>query len=219
MSSHGDSAKLKITDAKLHFPIVTLCTKDNVVLTKQLSKGFRRSVYRNSYHTKPEKVIYKEKNIYELLNPSFQDVKRLFVLAYFIAAGADADEEAGIKDNRKCLLPRGKINNYNVLIDGINIYDQPMNDLIKQSDEVREVSTGQSDDCTPGCLLDYAYFKDKYRLVAVDLNKQKALDADPRAIRQIVFQGVAGGNYGTLFLKNQKKQCWNSTKEQQRFCE
>ena len=41
----------------------------------------------------------------------------------------------------------------------------------------------------------------------------------PRAIRQIVFQGDAGGNYGTLFLKNEKKQCWKSTKEQQRFCE
>ena len=138
MSSHGDSAKLKITNAKLHFPIVTLFTKDNVVLIKQLSKGFRRSVYWNSYQTKPEKVIYKGKNIYELLNPSFLGVKRLFALAYFIAAGADADEEAGIKDNRKCLLPRGKINNYNVLIDGINIYDQPINDVIKQSDEVEK---------------------------------------------------------------------------------
>ena len=69
--------------------------------------------------------------------------------------------------------------------------------MIKQSDEVRKVSKGQGDNCTTGDLLDYASFKDKYRLIAVDLNKQKALDADPRAIRQIVFQGVAGGNYGT----------------------
>ena len=80
MSSHGDSAKLKITNAKLHFPIVTLFTKDNVVLIKQLSKGFRRSVYWNSYQTKPEKVIYKGKNIYELLNPSFQGVKDYLLL-------------------------------------------------------------------------------------------------------------------------------------------
>ena len=141
--------------------------------------------------------IFKGKNIYELLNPSFQGVKRLAVLAYFIVAGADADEVAGIKDNRKSLLPRWKINNYNVLTDEINIYDQPIIDLIKQSDEVRKVSTGQGDDCTTGDLLDYAYFKDKYRLIAVDLNKQEALDADPRAIRQIVFQWVAGGNHGT----------------------
>ena len=46
-------------------------------------------------------------------------------------------------------------------------------------------------------MLDYAYFKDNYRQIAVDLSKQKALDADPRAIQQIVFQGVIGGNNGT----------------------
>ena len=79
------------------------------------------------------------------------------------------------------------------MIDGRNFYDQPINDLIKHYDEVRKVSTGQGDDYTTGCLLDYAYFKDNYRLIAVDLSKQKALDADPRAIQQIVFQGVVGG--------------------------
>ena len=69
--------------------------------------------------------------------------------------------------------------------------------MIKQYDEVRKVSTGYGDDYTTGCLLDYAYFKDNYRLIAVDLSKQKALDADPRAIQQIVFQGVVGGDDGT----------------------
>ena len=78
------------------------------------------------------------------------------------------------------------------MIDGRNFYDQPVNDLIKRYDEVRKVSTGQFDDYTTGCLLDYAYFKDNYRLIAVDLSKQNALDADLRAIQQIVFQGVAG---------------------------
>ena len=70
-------------------------------------------------------------------------------------------------------------------------------DLIKQYDEIRKVSTGYGDDYTTGCLLDYAYFKDNYRLIAVDLSKQKALDADPRAIQQIVFQGVVGGENNT----------------------
>ena len=131
----------------------------------------------------------------ELLNASFQGVKRLFALAYFTVNGGN--DEAGIKDNRKYFLPRGKIENYNVLIDGRNFYDQPINDIIKQYDEVRKVSTGYGDDYTTGCLLDYAYFKDNYRLIAVDLSKQKALDADPRAIQQIVFQGVVGGANNT----------------------
>ena len=69
--------------------------------------------------------------------------------------------------------------------------------MIKQYDEVRKVSAGHGDDCTTESLLDYAYFKDNYRLIAVDLSKQKALDAEPTAIQQIVFQGVVGGDNNT----------------------
>ena len=173
LSSVGNSAKFEITDAKLHVPIVTLSTKDNVNLTKQLSEGFKRFVYWNGYQTKPVKVIEKGNNIYELLNASFQGVRRLFVLAYVIAA-SPANGEADIKNNKKYFLPRGEINNYNALINGRNFYDQPINDLIKQYDEVRKVSTGQGDDYTTGCLLDYAYFKDNYRLIAIDFSKQKS---------------------------------------------
>ena len=73
-------------------------------MAKQLNEGFKRSVYWNSYETKPAKVIEQGKNIYELLNASFQGVKRLFVLAYFIAAptaaGGNTDDTAGIKENK-----------------------------------------------------------------------------------------------------------------------
>ena len=75
--------------------------------------------------------------------------------------------------------------NYNIEIGGRNFYDQPINDLIKQCDEVRKISTGQCDGCTTGCLLDFAYFKTNYRLIAADLSKQEVLDADSRAIQQI----------------------------------
>ena len=144
LSSAGNSAKFEITDAKLHVPIVTLSTKGSVHLTKQLSEGFKRSVYWNSYQTKPAKVIEKGKNLYELLNAWFQGVKRLFILAYVVAAGAENDK-AGIKNNKKYFLPRAKINNYNVLTDGRSFYDQLINNLIKQYDEVRKVSTRPSD--------------------------------------------------------------------------
>ena len=83
------------------------------------------------------------------------------------------------------------------MIDGRNFYDQPINDLIKQYDEVRKVSTGHGDDYTAGSMLDYGYFKDNYRLIAVDLSKQKGLDADARPIQQIVFQGVVAGDDNT----------------------
>ena len=169
LSNARDSAKFAITDAKLHVPIVTLSTKDDAILTKQLNERFKRSVYWNSYETKSAKVIEKGKNLYEVLNASFQGVKRLFVLPYVTAAstaaGGNSDNTAGIKSNKNYFLPRGKIENY--------------------------------DDYTTGCLLHYTYFKDNCRLIAVDLSKQKALDADPRAIQQIVFQGVVGGANNT----------------------
>ena len=83
------------------------------------------------------------------------------------------------------------------MIDGRNCYDQLIFDSIKQYDEVRKVSTGQGDDYATGCLLDYGYFKYNYRPITVGLSKQKALDADLRAIKQIVFQGVVGRTDGT----------------------
>ena len=117
---------------------------------------------------------------------SYQGVKRLCVLAYDDAAG---DNQVSVDSFKKYFLPRVKIENYNIEIDGRNFYDQPINDLIKQYDEIRKISTGQCDDYTTGCLLDFAYLEKNYRLIAADLNKQKALDADSRAIQQIIFIG------------------------------
>ena len=80
--------------------------------------------------------------------------------------------------------------------------------MIKQYDEVGKVSTGSGDDYTTGCLLDYVYFRDNYKLIVVDLSKQKALDADPRKIQQIVFQGVVGGDNNTkIRLDDILEQC------------
>ena len=75
MSSDGSTAKFNITDTKLHVPIFTLSTKDRANLAKQLNGRFARSVYWNSYETKPAKVIDQGKNIYKVLNASFQGVK------------------------------------------------------------------------------------------------------------------------------------------------
>ena len=71
LSSAGDTAKFAITDSKLNVPIVTLSTKDNTNLAKQLNEEFKRSVHWNSYETKPAKVTEQGKKLYELLNASF----------------------------------------------------------------------------------------------------------------------------------------------------
>ena len=125
-----------------------------------------------------------EKYIRELLDSSWQGVKRLFVLVY---NNKEGDNKVSVDSHKKYFLPRVKIENYNIEIDGRNFYDQPINDSIKQYDEIRKISTGQGDDYTTGCLLDFAYFEKNYRLIAADLSKQKALDADSRAIQEIIF--------------------------------
>ena len=78
---------------------------------------------------------------------------------------------------------------YNIEIDGKNFYDQQIKDSIKPYDEIKKISTRQGDDYTTGCLLDFDYFLKNYRLIAVDLSKQKSLDADSRAIQQFILIG------------------------------
>ena len=66
--------------------------------------------------------------------------------------------------------------------------------MVKQYEEIRKTATGQGDDYTTGFLLDYQYLKDHYNLKAVDLSKQKELDADSRAVQQIKFYGMLKTN-------------------------
>ena len=73
------------------------------------------------------------------------------------------------------------------MIDGKNFFDQPINSDFKTYENIRKIVTGQGDDYATGCLLDYFYFKDYYKMIAIDLSKQQFLDADVRAIQQINF--------------------------------
>ena len=73
------------------------------------------------------------------------------------------------------------------MIDGNNFFDQPIrNDKIIYKN-IRKIGTCQGDDYTTGCLLEYAYFKNYYKMIAIDLREQQALDVDPGAIEQINF--------------------------------
>ena len=73
------------------------------------------------------------------------------------------------------------------MIDGKNVFDQPVKNNKVTYENIRKIATGQGDDYTTGCLLDYIYFKNYYKMIAVDLSKQQVLDADPKAIQQINF--------------------------------
>ena len=191
-----------ITDTKLYVPIVTLSTKDNTNLTKQLNESFKRNIYWNQYMPKPfPETPHKKTGITRFsLDAAFQGVNRLFVLTFddtLADEAADAPAPRHLATNqvlrngyRKYFVPREDITSYNVLIGGSNFYDQPINDSIRKYDEIKKIATGKGDNYATGCLLDYDYFKKNYQLIAVDLSEQRDLDADPRAIQQIEFIGM-----------------------------
>ena len=166
MSTIADTT-FKITNTKLSVPIVTFSTKDSVKLSKQLNDEFKRPVYWNAYITKIQsKNLDNNNHTRFLLDPSFQGVKRMFLLAFNNTIVNVPNDPINNTDNRvlknnctKYFLPKVNITDYNVLIHGRNFHDY-----------------------TTGCLLDYQYFKDHYQSIAVDISKQKALDADSRAI-------------------------------------
>ena len=148
---------------------------------------------RNEYKSKIEA---KEADANKLkrfpLDASFQGVNRLFVLPFDNTNnGANRVER---DSHRKFFLPRVDITKCNVSIYGRSFSDQPINDQIKKYDEIRKIATGKGDDYTTSYLLDYQYFKDHYQLIAVDLSKQKQLDADLRAIEQIESYGMLNTN-------------------------
>ena len=91
---------------------------------------------------------------------------------------------------------------------GKNFFDQPINSDLKTYENIRRIATGQGDDYTTGCLLDYSYFKENYKMIAIDLSKQQALDADPRAIQQINFTANLDreGNTTMFFITEEAKQ-------------
>ena len=94
------------------------------------------------------------------------------------------------------------------MIDGRNFFDQPINSMTKTYENIRKIATGQGDDYTTGCLLDYSYFKENCKMIAIDLNKQQTLDADPRAIQQINFTANLDeeGNTTMFFIIEQAKE-------------
>ena len=98
-----------------------------------------------------------------LVEPSFQGVNRLFVLVY--------ENDTQRTSAKGYYLPNVGIKDYNIMINGENFFDQPMKDNKVTYENIRKIAPAQGDDYTTGCLFDYPYFKDSYKMIAVDLSK------------------------------------------------
>ena len=169
LTNVAGNSTYKITDAKFYVPVVTLSTEDNAKLSKLLTEGFKRPVYWNKYKIIPNKTYDENDNIRELLDSSYQGVKRLFVLADRHQGGAS---RVPADSHRRYFLPIVKIENYNIEIDGRNFYDQAINDSIKQYDKIRKISTGQRGDYTTVAYGILHILKKNYRLIAANLSKK-----------------------------------------------
>ena len=158
-----------ITDTKLYVPVVTLSAQENTKFFQQLKSGFKRVINWNMYLSKPE-LLAQNPNLNHLVEPSFQGLNRLFVLAF--------ENDDNRTTHNTYYLPNVEIKDYNIMINGENFFDQPIKNNRVTYDNIRKIATGQGDDYSTGCLVDYPYFADTYKMIAVDLSKQQALDAD-----------------------------------------
>ena len=158
--------------------MVTFLTEENAKLLQQLKSGFKRVINWNKYLSKPE-LLRQNTNLNYLIEPSFQGVNRLFILAF--------ENDTQRTSHSGYYLPNVEIKNYNIVINGENFFDQPIKKKKITYDDIRKIATAYGDDYTTGCLLDYPYSIENYKMIAVDLSKQKALDFDPKVIQQINF--------------------------------
>ena len=187
-------ATLAIDDCKLYVPVVTLSKDDEIKLLTNLKSGFKREIiwnkYRSQMTTEPS-----NNNLNILVDPTFTNGNRLFVLAYPTA------------DNRQSYyefyLSNFMVKDYNVIIDKLAFFVLP----IKTEEEAYEkiIDISRNNECTTGNLLDYDYFKKYYKLIAIDLSKQQVLQENEDLIQQINFIGRLE-NAANVFIIVEKKE-------------
>ena len=159
-------SRLTITYTKFYVPVVTLSTQDNAKLLEQLKSSFKRAINWNKYQSR---TTVQEQNRYldSLIDPSFHGTKWIFVFSF------------ANKNGWACYAsyhpPQVELKGYNVMMDGRNVIDQPVKNNLRPYHNIQKNTT-----CW---LLDYSYFKNYCKMIAIDLSKQQAFDATPKAIQ------------------------------------
>ena len=177
---------LKITDCKLYVPVVTLSTEK---LFEMLKSGFKRTVRWNKYMSYISNQA-KNSNLNYLIDPTFEKVNRLFVLSF-----ENEDERTAYY---KYYLPNLEIKNYNGLIDGNPFFELPVKNIEETYEKILQISDDNGY-FTRGNLLDFNYFKEHYKMIAIDLSKQIALE-NKDTKQQINFMGSLDRDEGATMV-------------------
>ena len=172
------SATFTINDCKLYVPVVTLSKDDEIKLLTNLKLGFKTEIIWNKYRSQmTTEAINNNLNI--LIDPTFTNVNRLFVLPYQTANDRQSFS--------RFYLQNVMVKDYNLIIDKSAFFDLP----IKTEEEAYEkiIDISRNNEYTTGNILDYDYFKKHYKLIAIDLSKQQVLQENEDLIQQINFIG------------------------------
>ena len=187
-------ATLAINDCKLYVPAVTFSKDDEIKLLTNLKSGFKREIIWNKYRSQmTTEAVNNNLNI--LIDPTFTNVNRLFVLAY-----QNADDRQLLS---QFYLPRVMVKDFNVIIDKLAFFDIP----IKTEEEAYEkiIDINRNNEYTTGNLLDYDYLKNYYKLIAIDLSKQQVLQENEILIQQINFIGKLEEAANVFIIIEKKK--------------
>ena len=187
-------ASFKITDCKLYVPVVTLSDENDNKLLEQLKAEFKKTIKWNKYISEMSNQT-KNNNLNYLVDPTFTNVNRLFVLSF--------ENENDRTSCSQYYVPKVEIKAFNVLIDGKPFLEIPVKNKEEAYEAIIEMS--KNNDYTTGNLLDYEYFKDHYKLIAIDLSKQIELE-NLDLKQQINFTGRFEENNATMFFIIEKKE-------------
>ena len=188
------NAVFKITYCKLYVSVVTLSSENDNKLLEQLKTGFERTITWNKYRSEMSNQT-KNNNLNYLIDPTFTNVNRLFVLSF--------ENEEDRTSFLKYYVPKVEIKDFNVLIDKKTFFLIPVKNKEEAYEQIIEMS--KNNYYTTGNLLDYEYFKDHYKLIAIDLSKQVELE-NPDLKQQINFIRRLEENHGPVFFIIQKKE-------------
>ena len=176
-------------------PVVTLSKEDDIKLLEQLKSGFKRTIKWNKYRSQMT-IQPQNNNLNYLIDPTFMSVNRLFVLSF--QRNNNTDSRYSFSNY---YVPKVGVNDFNVLIDRKSFFDLSVKNEEEAYEKIIEMSN--NNDYTTGNLLDFAYFKKHYKLIAIDLSKQTKLK-DPQ---QINFIGkLLKNTVATMFFIMEKSE-------------
>ena len=182
-------ATFEITDTKLYVPVVALSAQVDNKLLEQLNAGFKRIIKWNKYRSEMSNQT-KNNNLNYLIDPTFTKVNRLFVLSF-----KNEDDRISFSEY---YVPKTGIKDFNVLVDGKSFFNTPIKNKEDAYEQIIEMS--KNNDYTTSNLLDYEYYSNHYKLIAIDLSKQTELVENPNLKQQINFIGWLEEDNATMFF-------------------